>query len=267
MLPRKPAQRAFSGLVGLLPDLPEVSASAPTPTPKSNAQRQREFRERQREAKAKQKADAAMQRAVAGVMKEHPDERGSRMTGAPHRAGGEGVISSVPDVVGVANAQQRAEDTLGPKDNEPKDTFDFVGGRRRVKPEGAGDFPDVVVGKNGNLLQRPVSHFRVKLDAHQYDLLVTQLVEEHFEDLGPSFRCRLCGVETIWLRDCKTHIIDVHGVSVRARAEESARKERELAKQARKTAALEKERKEMEQRKQSRKEGWSQPVTAGRPDK
>lgn len=260
---RKPAQRAFSGLVGRPPDLPEESAPTPKPVSKTNAQRQREFRKRQREKKAKEKADQAMQRAVAGVMKEHPDDRGRRMTGAPHRKGGAGVISSVPDVVANANAQERNERTLGPADSRDPSFCDFVGGRRRVQPEGVAETPDVVLGNGGTFFERPTKRFKVKLDAHEFDLLLSQLAKEIFEDLGPTFRCRRCQAEIGWLRDCKRHVAEVHGALVRVRAEESARKERELVKKAKKSAALEKERREIEQRQQSRREGWSKPVTAG----
>lgn len=205
------------------------------------------------------KIDPELQKAIDKVKKENPDDRGRRMTGAPHRKGGEGVISSVADVAAVANAQERNERTLGPANGRDPAVFDFVGGRRVVKPEGTGDTPDVVLGSGGTIQERPTKKFKVKLDAHQYDQLLSQLAGEIFEDLGPSFCCRLCKRETNWLRDCKAHIADEHGVVVRSRAETSVRKERELAREARRKAKLDRERQQIAHRQQSWREGWTKP--------
>jgi hypothetical protein len=226
----------------------------------TGAERQKKFRQK----KQQQKADDAMQRAVAGVMKEHPDDKGRRLTGAPHREGKGVLVSSDPKRLERIQAWLEHNDaTLGPPTGF--DEKDLVGGRRRVVPEGTSDFRDVVVGENGNILQPKAKNFswRIKLNAHQYEKIINDLVKEHFEDCGANFRCRLCQAAIAWHRHCKQHIEDAHSVLVRKMAEESAKAEWRLRQQGRKQAKLDKEKAALQQRQQSVEEGLTAPGIPG----
>ena len=289
MQPRK-IQRAFTGLVGLAyePDdkpgvLPPAQPSPPPrltlvpvrkkrgPKPKgvralTNAERQAAHRAKVQAESLKQKEDAALQRAVAAVMKEHPDDKGRRLTGTPHRKGASGMQLNVDSIANITDAVDREiEQFGGPNETRPREFHETTTGRREVKPEGVSEFPEVTIGVNGGRLEKPTSGFRVKLDAHQFEAVITGLVDEHFHDLGSAFRCDICGFETNWPRDRGKHIEELHSVLVRATAERRNEQHEELERDGRKAAQRVREHEQIKQRQESVKEGWTKPklVTGG----
>jgi hypothetical protein len=179
----------------------------------------------------------------------------------------------IEDIVAVREHQ---EATLG-SPQEYGSGQDMIGGRREVRPEGTSPDTDEGIKHNKNARSAKFDRkkFKVKLGTHQFDLIIADLVAEHFETIpetktvvdsdgdfvsegrAESFICRLCSAEVMWHRDQHRHMESDHDDVVEKRTKAEAVKGNKLAKAGKSAAALFKEHEEIRLRKQAKIENWS----------
>jgi hypothetical protein len=266
---RPPVKRLFNGMAGSAlatvdeSVVPQAPGGPPEPpvSPLSGAERARRFRERHgdaaRKKDARRKADARAADLPTHAKKWNRvlAEENLDVNQALYDADGKLLVSGGYDSNKIAQVASH-------QDGKTANRAEGGGDSRRVVPAGNGGAADedggrFVGGKKGvHYVKDHTPRFIVKMDAHQFHGIVSDLIKEHFEMSENVLCCELCGTTVEWHKDRQKHIEEAHGSIVNKRWEDAAKAYAKKEREAKKAAKLRNEQQLAELRKQAKEEGW-----------
>jgi uncharacterized C2H2 Zn-finger protein len=270
MQSRKKVTRLFHGVAGSpLSQSNDVATAAPL----SGAERARLYRERHGAAGRKKAAEQKARKRdeqkndVPTQLKQWNEvlveqglsvNRGAFLTAAPSGKGQ--LISGGWDstkaslVEGIQESDTGRVTGQGASSQHMEDGGKIVGG-----------------AKGAHYVPTSTPRFQVKLDAHEFDGFVEDVIAQHFETVKANdiadgkgnpileyFRCTLCGAQMPWHKDRNRHVENMHMDLVQRMAKDWQKEDRRLRKLGKQALNLLEEKKAFEDRQQARREGWTQ---------